>query len=140
MRQNQVILEPNWGLDSGQPPQLEMRFIKRRAGQLYVLGITHSAIALGDTFTKICQYAPHENPQVNAGQALDSVRLKIVSITAYHNQLNRANVDMTVGVLLKGDTYPLLARLGAQNWTNADGQYHQWRDTITATHKLILTR
>jgi len=117
-----------------------MRFIKRRAGQLYVLGITHSAIALGDTFTKICQYAPHENPQVNAGQALDSVRLKIVSITAYHNQLNRANVDMTVGVLLKGDTYPLLARLGAQNWTNADGQYHQWRDTITATHKLILTR
>jgi|GEM_PF-7078259 len=140
MSQETIMLEPDWGIDFGKPPQLEIRFVEVRDDILYVLGVSHSSIKVGDRFRILRQFEPQANVQDTIGNHLAKLDLRVKSITAYHNQLNRVNADMTAGLELTGKWDNLLPVLEKIGWTQSESAGHQWRDTVTESEKLILTK
>lgn len=140
MRQATVVLEPDWGLDFGKPPQFEIRMIQEQDGALFVLGVAHSSIKVGDRFHTLQQVPAQQIPDEHHGNALTTVHLRVKSITAFHNALNRANAGMTVALVLTGEWSTLPAVLQAEGWTYAAGQYHQWADAVEMMPKLLLSR
>jgi len=140
MQQQTIFLEPDWDLDFGKPPQFELRFVQARTVGLYILGIAHSSIQIGDRFRRVDWYHPQRVPSTRDGMSLAGVRLRVVSLTSFHNVLNRVPAGMNVGIEFSGDATPLLNVLDEQGWLYSAGQYHQWVDQVVAMPKLILTR
>lgn len=135
-----ITLEPDWGVDIDKKPQLEIRYVERRADGLYVLGISHSGIKVGDRFTCLLRFDPSTNVQDRLGDEIAGVSLRVESIMAYHNQLNRVNANMTAALFLSGDAAPLQAALNSLGWSGDGKNHHQWNDTVSDNDKLILTR
>lgn len=140
MTLSKSTLEPDWGYDFGKSPQFEIRYVEEQGDSLYVLGISHSAIKLRDTFTAITRFDPQANPQDRLGETVAEVTLRVQSIMAYHTSLNRLNADMSAGLMLTGDWDGLLDILHDNGWSTSETDSHQWRDTLDQTEKLILTR
>ena len=139
MKRKTMTLEPDWGIDFGKPPQIEVRLVEVQGNNLYVIGITHSTIKVGDIFTKICIYSARQNPEDTICDAPETISLKVRSISAYHNSLSQVNTDMTVGMVLQGDATPLTEMIDLLDWTFDAGQYHQWTDKLSEATKMILT-
>lgn len=140
MKRQIKMVEPDWGIDFGKPPQIEVRLVEVQGNNLYIIGITHSTIKVGDIFTKICLYSARQNPDDTICDAPETINLKVRSISAYRNSLRQVNADMTVGMVLQGDTEPLTEMIDMLDWTQDNGQYHQWTDTISEATKMILTK
>ncbi len=117
-----------------------MRFVQMTSSGVYVLGVAHSSIQVGDRFHRVKWFPPREVPDAHSGQSLARVRLKVVSMTAFHNVINRAHAAMNVGIEFEGDGLPLLNALDEQGWCYDQGQYHQWAERVDAMPKLVLTR
>lgn len=140
MKRKTMTLEHDWGIDFGKPPQIEVRLLEVQGNNLYLIGITHSTIKIGDIFTKICLYSARQNPDDTICDAPETISLKVRSISAFHNSLSQANADMTVAMVLQGDTIPLTDMVDMLDWTFDNGQYHQWTDTLAEATKMILTK
>lgn len=140
MSKNKTILEPDWGFDICKFPQFEIRHIDVRRDTLFVLGVAHSAIKVGDRFTNISRFAPQENTQDRIGNLLITVNLKVASITAYHQTLNRINADMTAGLELTGNRENILETFHRNGWTIESDKGHQWHESVLESEKLILTQ
>jgi len=139
MTLNHTHLEPDWGFDFGKSPQFEIRFVEMRDDVLYVLGVAHSSIKLNDKFSLLLQFPPQTSIQEMLGETVLKLSLKVKSITAYHNRLNRINADMSAALELTGEWTGLLAQLKSLGWSTDTLNSHQWRD-VTDAEKLILTR
>lgn len=140
MTHKTIKLEPDWGVDFGQSPQLEIRHIEDRKGRLYILGVSHSAIKIGDKLKTLQCFPTYANPQDVIGIDLMTLNLRVISITAYYRQLNRINAGMTVGIELEGNWSNLFSVLCEHGWTMDNNKSHQWCDNLLKTEKLILTR
>lgn len=140
MKQQTTHLEPDWSMDFGKVPEVEIRLVQTQHEGLYVLGITHSDVRVGDKFRGVYKYAPG-HPMTHASRtSLMSVDLCVKTITSFHNRLNRIPAHMNVGLELAGDDTALLHLLHEECWTQSDNQYHQWAERVEDTVKLTLSR
>lgn len=140
MQQQTIFLEPDWDLDFGKPPQVELRLIQRTMTGLYALCIAHSAVRVGDTFRHMKWFQPQQVPNHHDGHLLAQIRLEVTSLVAFHNVLNRVSAGMNVGIEFSGDAEPLLEILEEEGWCNFQGQYHQWAENGQAMPKFLLVR
>lgn len=134
------MLEPDWGMDIGKIPQFEIRHIEVRDTILYVLGVAHSSIKIGDRFTKVTRFAPQTNTQDAIGDDIATINVKVQTITAYHNHLNRIHADMTAGLELVGVWNTLLDNLEDIGWDTDKINSHQWQEQMLDSEKLILSK
>ncbi|MEO0597378.1 MAG: hypothetical protein AAF126_14820 [Chloroflexota bacterium] len=134
-----ITLEPDWGFDIGKTPQFEVRFVEKHEDYIFVLGISHSGIKVGDRFKVLRRFNPQENIQDRIGDDLVHISLRVAEIHAYHNQLNRINADMTAALHLVGDAESLQATLDDLGWTGDGRNHHQWNERVSDNDKLILT-
>lgn len=140
MQHQTTFLEPDWDLDFGKPPQLELRLIQRAATGLYALCVAHSAVRVGDTFRRLEWFQPQQVPDRHSGHLLTQVRLEARSLVAFHNVLNRVSAGMNVGIELAGDPAALLRVLEDEGWCYINGHYHQWADSVQNMPKILLVR
>ncbi|MGB7339651.1 MAG: hypothetical protein WBC91_12225 [Phototrophicaceae bacterium] len=140
MKKKKIMIEPDWGMDIGKIPQFEIRHIEVRDTLLYVLGVAHSAIKIGDRFNKVIRFAPQTNTQDALGDEIANINVKVQTITAYHKHLNRINTDMTAGLELVGVWDTLLDALTDAGWVTDYINSHQWREYVLDSEKLILTK
>lgn len=140
MQQQTIFLEPDWDLDFGKSPQLEMRLVQITDNGVYVLGIAHSSIQIGDTFRRVQWFHPQQVPGKRNGVEVARLRLEVVSLMAFHNALNRAPAGMNVGVEFVGDAAPLYDALEEQGWVYHERQYHNWADQVIEMPKLMLVK
>jgi hypothetical protein len=131
------MLEPDWSLAFGKTPEIEIRFLRETNAHLYVLGISHSDIRVGDRLKSVYRYAPGTQDD---REQLATLSLTVESIAAFHNHLNRVPADMTTALLLSGDYAPLLYLVERLDWVNAQGTYHQWSDRVTTMPRLTLAQ
>ncbi|MGJ3237161.1 MAG: hypothetical protein ACFE0Q_00500 [Anaerolineae bacterium] len=129
MRKN-VTLEPDWGADFGQPPKFEIQEVKVCETSVYVSGIAHSAIKVGDRFRMVQALIPETN-------TLMIINLRVRAIKAYHNILNRLNAHMVAELELTGDSTSLLALLKQQGWVVTAPNQHQHDEGL---NPLVLTK
>jgi hypothetical protein len=137
MRQHTTMLEPDWSLTFGKVPEIEVRFLQESGGHLYVLGISHSDIRVGDRLRSVYRYAPGS---MDDRQQLATLSLKVASIAAFHNHLNRVPANMTAALLLSGDYAPLLHLVERLNWVDTYGSYHQWSERVATMPRLTLSQ
>lgn len=136
-----TYLEPDWSLSFGTEPEIEIRWVEVQGDNLYVLGIVHSDISVGDKFTSIHQYAPAQVLEDAKPHIVGKVALRVETITAFHNTLNRIPSDQTAGLILSGNWEPLVQSLTELGWEeHAPLQFHQWQDRVENTKKLTLAR
>lgn len=135
-----ITLEPDWGFDIGKTPQFEIRYVEQRERFIFVLGISHSGIKVGDRFKVLRRFDPQDNIQDRMGEDVVHITLRVDAIHAYHNQLNRINADMTAALHLVGDGDSLQTALDDLGWTGDGRNHHQWNTRVSDNHKLILTR
>ena len=141
LRKQKTPLDLDWSLAVGTVPEMELRWVEVQGDDVYVLGIAHSDISVGDTFTHIHQYAPNQVLQDAAPHFIDHINLHVETITAFHNQLNRISSGQSAGLLLSGHWAPLVQSLTVLGWDeHAPRQFHQWQDRLEHTTKLTLSR
>lgn len=136
MPRNNMILEPDWGIDFGKMPQFEIRYLEKRRETLYVDGMAHSAIQIGDVFKLLMPLGSETG--VNA--AVTTLELKVESITAYHTSLNRINAEMRAGLIMSGACDTLFQALRAAGWSGEDSQRLQRQPEHDDVMPLVLTR
>lgn len=138
---NQIThLEPDWSLAFGTRPEIELRWVEERGDHLYVLGIVHSDISVGDKLTQVQHYAPQAVLADATPHTIAHVALRVKTITAFHNNLNRVPSDQTAGLILSGEWQGLTACLTQLGWQHQPGQYHQWCERVEDALKLTLAR
>ncbi|MCA9914147.1 MAG: hypothetical protein KC496_12395, partial [Anaerolineae bacterium] len=136
MQQRTVFLQPDWDLDFGNSPQVEIRLVQPTMTGLYALCVAHSAVRVGDTFHRVEWFQPQQVPDHKHGRLLAEVRLEVTRLIAFHNVLNRASAGMNVGMELSGDGVSLLDVLQGQGWCYSDGLYHHWVETVQDMPKI----
>lgn len=137
---SQTVLQPDWGVAFGRAPEIELRVVSERPGGLYILGITHSSVRLGDIFRGVYRYQPRQVVPQDTRLQLAKVMLRVKSIAAFHNQLNRIPAHNTVGIEATGDYMDLLHLLHEECWYDGDGQFHQWAEHVEQATKITLSR
>ncbi len=108
-------IEPDWGMDIGKSPQLEIQTVNVHDGVLHVLGRVVNSIKVGDRF----KHVEHSTADASDDEvAVATVNLRVKSISAYRKNLNRVNAGMSAELQLTGEWDALLDIVDQQGDTD----------------------